>query len=194
MAYNIIQLKELMDQEYDLSKLFSTFSSINEDVENFLLNKSEQFETMDLARTYLIFSKYRGENILAGYYSITNKPLMMSKKNFSRLSNTLRKRLLGMGQKTERENYEIKSILLGQIGKNFNYKNSISGTDILKLSYITISQVYQLIGGRIIYLEVDNNDKLRSFYTNNGFKEIDNYRTPNEQCLFIKRISDILWN
>lgn len=134
MAYNIIQLKELMDQEYDLSKLFSTFSSINEDVENFLLNKSEQFETMDLARTYLIFSKYRGENILAGYYSITNKPLMMSKKNFSRLSNTLRKRLLGMGQKTERENYEIKSILLGQIGKNFNYKNSISGTDILKLS------------------------------------------------------------
>ena len=37
MAYNIIQLKELMDQEYDLSKLFSTFSSINEDVENFLL-------------------------------------------------------------------------------------------------------------------------------------------------------------
>ncbi|TGD24924.1 GNAT family acetyltransferase [Companilactobacillus suantsaicola] len=192
MAYNIIQLKELMDQEYDLSKLFSTFSSINEDVENFLLNKSEQFETMDLARTYLIFSKYRGENILAGYYSITNKPLMMSKKNFSRLSNTLRKRLLGMGQKTERENYEIKSILLGQIGKNFNYKNSISGTDILKLSYITISQVYQLIGGRIIYLEVDNNDKLRSFYTNNGFKEIDNYRTPNEQCLFIKRISDIL--
>jgi hypothetical protein len=192
MAYNIIQLKELMDQEYDLSKLFSTFSSINEDVENFLLNKSEQFEAMDLARTYLIFSKYRGENILAGYYSITNKPLMMSKKNFARLSSTLRKRLLGMGQKTERENYEIKSILLGQIGKNFNYKNSISGTDILKLSYITVSQVYQLIGGRIIYLEVDNNDKLRSFYTNNGFKEIDNYRTPNDQCLFIKRISDIL--
>lgn len=174
MAYNIIQLKELMDQEYDLSKLFSTFSSINEDVENFLLNKSEQFEAMDLARTYLIFSKYRGENILAGYYSITNKPLMMSKKNFARLSSTLRKRLLG------------------QIGKNFNYKNSISGTDILKLSYITVSQVYQLIGGRIIYLEVDNNDKLRSFYTNNGFKEIDNYRTPNDQCLFIKRISDIL--
>lgn len=191
MGYSVIQLKEVMNQDYDLKKVFSTFSSINEDVEDFLLNKSIQFESMDLSRTYLIFSSYQGKSVLVGYYSITNKPLMMSKKNFAKLSSTLKKRLLGMGQKTERENYEIKSILLGQIGKNFNYKELISGSDILKLSYSTIDQIYQLIGGRIIYLEVDDNDNLRRFYTDNGFREVNDYRTPNNQCLYIKKISDI---
>ncbi|WP_363472854.1 GNAT family acetyltransferase [Companilactobacillus musae] len=191
MGYNVIQLKELMDKDYDLAKVFSTFSSINEDVEDFLLNKSIQFERLDLSRTYLIFSSYQNKNVLVGYYSITNKPLMMSKRNFSKLSGSLRKKLLGMGQKTERENYEIKSILLGQIGKNFNYGDLISGADILKLSYYTINQIYQLIGGRIIYLEVDDNENLRKFYVANEFREVNDYRTPNNQCLYIKKISDI---
>lgn len=192
MSYSVIQLKELMNQDYDLNKVFSTFSSINGDVENFLLNKAVQFEKLDLSRTYLVFTSYKGKSVLAGYYSITNKPLIISKRNFSKLSSSLRKKLLGMGQKTERENYEIKSILVGQIGKNFNHKELISGTDILKLSYITINQIYQLIGGRIVYLEVDDDNHLREFYNKNGFREVEGYRTPNNQCLYIKKISDIV--
>lgn len=192
MSYSVIQLKELMNQDYDLNKVFSTFSSINGDVENFLLNKAVQFEKLDLSRTYLVFTSYKGKSVLAGYYSITNKPLIISKRSFSKLSSSLRKKLLGMGQKTERENYEIKSILVGQIGKNFNHKELISGTDILKLSYITINQIYQLIGGRIVYLEVDDDNHLREFYNKNGFREVEGYRTPNNQCLYIKKISDIV--
>ncbi|WP_125711331.1 GNAT family acetyltransferase [Companilactobacillus zhongbaensis] len=192
MGYKVIQLKELMDQNYDLNKMFSTFSSINEDVEDFLLAKSIQFEKLDLSRTYLIFTTYQGKNVLAGYYAITNKPLMISKRNFSKLSNSLKKKLMGIGYKTISENYEIKSILIGQIGKNFNYKELLSGADILKLAYITINKIYKLIGGRILYLEVDDNDYLRKFYNENGFREVEDYRTPNNQCLYVKKISDII--
>lgn len=77
----------------------------------FLLKKSIQFEKMDLSRTYLVFSSYKGITVFVGYYSITNKPLIISKKNFSKFSNSLKKQLLGIGHKTERENYEIKSNL-----------------------------------------------------------------------------------
>ncbi|WP_125762900.1 GNAT family acetyltransferase [Companilactobacillus hulinensis] len=190
MGYKIVQLKDIDDE--DLEKVFRTFSSVNEDVESFLKYKSIQFEKMDLSRTYLVFSEFKNKNVLVGYYSITNKPLIISKTNFSKFSNSLKKQLLGIGHKTERDNYEIKSILVGQLGKNQNHKNLITGAELLVLIYKTIEKIYQLIGGRIIYLEVDDEIHLRKFYTENGFKEVPKYRTPNNQCLYIRRINSII--
>ncbi|WP_125567008.1 GNAT family acetyltransferase [Companilactobacillus insicii] len=188
----MIQLKDI--EESKLNNIFKSFSSVNKDVEEFLLYKSIQFEKMDLSRTYLIFSSYKKKFVLVGYYSITNKPLVISKRNFSKLSNSLKKQLLGIGHKTERENYEIKSILVGQLGKNNNYADLISGNELLYLIYKTVEEIYELIGGRILYLEVDDEIHLRKFYLENNFNEVLSYRTPNNQCLYIRKIKDIVSN
>lgn len=190
MGYDVVQLRDI--QEDSLKKIFQSFSSINLDVEDFLLNKSIQFEKMDLSRTYLVFSSYKNKSVLVGYYSITNKPLIISKRNFMKFSNSLKKQLLGIGHKTERENYEIKSILIGQFGKNNNYSNLISGKELMYLVYRTVEEVYELIGGRILYLEADNEIHLRKFYLDNDFSEVEFYRTPNNQCLYIRKIKDIV--
>lgn len=190
MGYSVVQLRDI--QEDTLKNIFKNFSSINSDVEDFLLNKSIQFEKMDLSRTYLVFYSYKNKYVLVGYYSITNKPLIISKNNFMKFSNSLKKQLLGIGHKTERQNYEIKSILIGQFGKNNRYPNLISGKELMYLVYRTVEEVYELIGGRILYLEVDDEIHLRKFYLDNNFSEVKSYRTPNDQCLYIRKIKDIV--
>lgn len=61
------------------------------DVEDFLRTKAIQFEKMDLSRTYLVFSKYKGKSFIVGYFSISNKPLVIPKRQFKTFSGTLKK-------------------------------------------------------------------------------------------------------
>lgn len=60
-------------------------------MEYFLHSKAIQFEKMAISTTYLIFSELEDDIILAGYFSIANKPLTMSKRIFNKLSNSQRK-------------------------------------------------------------------------------------------------------
>ena len=64
-------------------------------------------------------------------------------------------------------NSQIPAILIGQIGKNFynDYNLLITGEDIFDLALHQVIEVNRVIGGRIVYLECENNDKLKSFYT-----------------------------
>ena len=68
-------------------------------------------------------------------------------------------------------NSQIPAILIGQIGKNFynDYNLLITGEDIFDLALHQVIEVNRVIGGRIVYLECENNDKLKSFYTERGF-------------------------
>lgn len=125
MALQVVQLYDMLQsgrREEEIKQILLSFCSLRigdkiHDVEDFLHNKAIQFEKNDIARTYLVFSSYRGSPVLVGYYSLSNKPLIISRKNFCRFSTSLKKRLLGLGHKTQRENYEIKGYLLGQLGK-----------------------------------------------------------------------------
>lgn len=61
--------------------------------------------------------------------------------------------------------------MLGQIGKNFNnnYNKLISGDILLKLACNKIKEAQDILGGRFIFLECEDKDKLREFYEENGF-------------------------
>lgn len=111
------------------------------------------------------------------------------------LSNTLKKRLMGIGHRTEQNSYAIQGFLLGQLGKNYSdiaiKSKVINGDDLLFLANKKILEAYRLVGGRIIYLECENNDKLKEFYKRNGFSEIEKFKSPNGMCLFIKKIEDL---
>jgi len=203
MALTVFGLKDLLKSgksEEEINQLLFSFCSLPSenmdephDVEFFLHRKAIEFEKHDLARTYLVMSNFRGKPFLAGYYSISNKPLIITKKNFQKFSGSLKKRLYGIGHTTERNNYECKGYLLGQLGKNFaaeaQIANSVSGRDLMKLATDTMLISYETVGGRIFYLECEDQAKLKEFYINEGFREIEGFRSDNDLCLFVRRIS-----
>lgn len=205
MALTVLALSDLIreypDQE-NVKRLLLSFCTLKtdhadgaEDVETFLHDKAIQFEKMELARTYLVMSTFKGESYLAGYFSISNKSFVIPRKNFQALSVSLQKRLLGAGNKTQQSNYEIRGFLLGQLGKNFSEiatkARSATGNDLLALAYIKIQEAHRLVGGRIMYLECEDNVKIKDFYKKNGFREIEDYKSTNDLCIMVKRIEQI---
>lgn len=202
MAISVIQLLDIVN-EYDqeeIEKLLFSFSCRSplqgsSDVEYFLHNKALQFEKIGISRTYLVFSDYQNQNLLVGYFSYSGKSLIMPKKQFRTLSNSQQKRLMGMGHKTDQNNYEIPGFLLGQLGKNYSEParkaRAVSGQDILSLAYEKIRQAYSLSGGRILFLECENHEKLLRFYRENGFRQLEQYESQNGLCLFVKDLKHI---
>lgn len=91
---------------------------------------------------------------------------------------------MGPGHRTESSNYEIKGYLLGQLGKNYSEISKkarlLSGNDLLLLAYDKTKEAYIISGGRVLFLECENHDKLKAFYTSNGFSMIDNYISSRE--------------
>ncbi|EFI83136.1 hypothetical protein [Listeria grayi] len=203
MSLNTIPLRQLLisgRSEEDIKTLLYSFecNSLSHgasDVESFLHNKAIQYEKMDMARTYLVMSDYNDLPYLGGYFSITNKPLVIPKKFFNKLSTSLKKRLMGMGHKTDQQNYQINGFLLGQLGKNYNEiskkARGVTGNDLIALSYEKVKESYELSGGRILYLECENHPKIISFYENQGFSLIEQFESVNELKIMVKKLSDL---
>jgi hypothetical protein len=205
MALDIISLTDLLRsgrEEEEINKLLFSFSSIKiqhnpgaDDVEHFLHNKAIQFEKMDLSRTYLVFSSYQKKPYLSGYFAISPRPLVISKKNFQKIATSLQRRLMGVGHKTEQSSYEIKGFLLGQLGKNYSEiakkAKSLSGDDLLQLAYQKVQEAHRIVGGRILYLECEDHSKIKDFYIKNGFRELEDFKSTNGLCLMVKKIEHL---
>ncbi|ENH95775.1 hypothetical protein J416_14108 [Gracilibacillus halophilus YIM-C55.5] len=202
MALNVVSLTDILNSdinEEEVKDFLFTFETIQsdgisgaDDVEQFIHYKAIEFEKLDISRTYLVFSTYKEKNVLTGYFSISNRPLAISKKNFSKLSNTMKKRLMGVGHRTEQDSYEIKGFLIGQLGKNFSLEaqkaNGATGRDLMAFAQSKILEAHKIVGGRIIYLECEHVDKLISFYRDHGFVELEDYESINGYAMMVKRL------
>ncbi len=203
MALKIISLLDLLNSDKTVEEIKYLLLSFEckslshgaSDVEEFLHTKAINFERMDMARTYLVLADYKKVPYLAGYFAIANKPLILPKKQFAKLSGTQKRKLMGFGHKTEMKNYECKGYLLGQLGKNYSElakkANQISGKDLLVLAYEKIKEAHAIVGGRILHLECEDNEKIKSFYRDNGFRQLEDYISPNNYCVFVKQIKDL---
>lgn len=145
MNIKVVALQDLLNNysEDFIQEILNKFKSIpnhesavQNDVECFLHKKAIEFEKMSWATTHLVFVE-NDELILAGYFSLANRPLKISEKNFKKLSNTQRKKLLKYGSKEEKF-IEINSFLIGQLGKNYNVddsiKNIVTGKYLLSIA------------------------------------------------------------
>jgi len=203
VALTVISLNDLLKSDSTLEEINTLLFSFEckslshgaSDVEEFLHTKAVNFEKMDMARTYLVLSEYKNKPYLAGYFAISPKPLVIPKRQFAKLSTSQKKKLMGFGHRTDMKNYECKGYLLGQLGKNYSEvakkANQLSGRDLLTLAYGKIKEVYAIIGGRILYLECEDNEKIKNFYRDNGFRQLEDYISPNNFCLFVKQIKDL---
>ena len=152
--------------------VISEFSCpLNLDVENFLRNKSIEFAKQKISQTHLVFASYQEKPVLVGYFTLANKIINTTKKS---LSKTLRKRINKFSQYNDiYGGYAIPIPLIAQLGKNYTngYNEQITGDELLKMACDTVQQAQLLIGGKFVYLECEDKERLVSFYSDNGFVE-----------------------
>lgn len=203
MSLKIIGLQSLLkalDKE-TVQEILNKFESIPNtetgkvnDVEYFLHSKAIQFEKMAISTTHLIFSEYKGNDVLVGYFSVANKPLTMSKRNYSNLSSSQKRKLCQGGRKTESGGYVLNSYLIGQIGKNYSKEalqtKSITGKMILSLAYDTLLQAKMIVNAKYVWLECADTPKLLDFYKSFGFSEIKDYTSENNLKLLLMKLEE----
>ena len=182
-------LEELKDKELVIDILKKFRSKYNKDVEDFLHTKAIEFENSGLSSTHLVFD----ENfILLGFFSLANKPLLVSEKNYKLLTKNQRKKLCQNGKKLLSDGYIVNNYLLGQLGKNYseeiNENNRISGMQLLTLAYDTLMEAKKIINVRYVWLECEDKEKLLSFYKTFGFEEIENFTSVNNLKVLIMKL------
>lgn len=172
MSYSIINLKNIYKSfgETETKKILNDFECpLNKDIELFLKEKAILFSKQSIAETFLVISEYKKENVVVAYFSLANKTTRM-KGNV--LKGEKKKRFLRFAEYDEENKcYFISLPLIGQIGKNYknNYNSLITGDVLLKMACDKVKEAQELLGGRFVFLECEDKDKLKEFYESNGF-------------------------
>ena len=176
-GYVQISLKDMLDQfgdDQSVKKILSEFSCpLNADVERFLKNSAIEFAKQSIAPTYLVFSSYKGNSVLVGYYTLCTKTIQVERKS---ISNNLAKRLKKFAAfDPENKNYMIVSPLIAQLGKNFSnsYNELITGDDLLYMAISRVKEAQMILGGKVVYLECEDKPRLLEFYRSHGFVDFN---------------------
>ena len=143
----------------------------NKDVELFIRYKAIEFSRQYLSRTTLVYWKSddEKEKYLVGYYTVASKHICVCKDS---ISNTMAKRMGNHGTfRPDTKEYIVPAPLIAQLGKNYADGNNylISGDDLLQMATNKVKEIQNEIGGRFVYLECEEKEKLLSFYRRNGF-------------------------
>lgn len=79
------------------------------------------------------------------------------------------------------QTYNLAAYLIAQLGKNYSNgaNERISGKELLGLAIRQIQQLQYLAGGMVIFLEAVNEERLLSFYRENGFQQFDTRLTES---------------
>ena len=116
-------------------------------------------------------ASYQGENKIAGYFSVSGSKSFVVKTKGNEISKNMKRRFNKFGTyDAVLKQYHIAAPLIGQLGKNYKYKELITGNELLTMAVDMLRHVQSLVGGKFIYLECENNKKLIEFYIRNGFK------------------------
>lgn len=72
---------------------------------------------------------------------------------------------------------------MDNLEKNFNhgYNALISGDELLKIAIDEIKLVQQSLGGKVVYIECEDVERLKEFYGRNGFVEFDKRKLDTDE-------------
>lgn len=184
--YTVFNIREYLGNgshglgEDTLLQVLSEFScKINPDVERFIKKQSVEFAKKQQSVTYLVFSTEDAE--LVGYFALTIKPITINAKPFS---NTVKRKLSRVSILNEQDQtYNLAAYLIAQLGKNYNNdaNERISGKELLGPAIRQIQQLQYLAGGMVIFLEAADEERLLSFYRENGFQQFDTRLTDSSK-------------
>jgi len=183
-GYNIVNLADLiseMGEEFVKPIIFEYSCPHNKDVEYFLKNKAIEFSKQSLSRTHLVFSSYKQEPVLIGYFTLCYKTINLTRAS---LSKTYRKRISRFAHyNNELKAHILAAPLIAQIGKNFNngYNDLITGDELLKMACEKITAIQNEVGGKIVYLECEDKPRLIDFYKRNAFIQFDKRKLDRDE-------------
>lgn len=175
--YVKVSLSKLISQigEDNVKNILSDFSCpINSDIETFFRKKAIEFEKQSISATHLIFTSYKSQNVLVGYYTLATKAFNVTK---SAISKSMSKRINKFATyDTDLKSYILPAPLIAQIGKNFtnNYNSLITGDELLSIAIDDVKVIHQIAGGKVVYLECEDKPRLIDFYSRNGFVSFGN--------------------
>lgn len=168
-----INLKDMISEigENEVKSILSDFSCpLNPDVEYFLHNTAIEFAKQGIASTYLVMASYKGKYVLVGYFTLANKIFCIDRDSFP--TKRWKSRIAKFSQyDTTIKRYTLSAPLIGQLGKNYKhgYNKLITGDELLYLALEKVSEMQYIVGGKIVYLECEDKEKLIDFYSQNGF-------------------------
>lgn len=187
-GYKTVSLSEIVKEigEDRAKKILSNFSCpLNKDIEYFLKHTALEMSKQGITPTHLVFAPYQGKYVLAGYFSLTMKYIVVLK---SKVSGTCFKRIKKFGNTSaDHKGCIIPAPLIAQLGKNYTngYNKLISGSELLKLATDKVSIYQQQVGGKVVYLECEDNQKLIDFYNANGFIEFDRRAADKDELEYM---------
>ncbi len=167
--FNLSSILTQLGEERTKRILSSFYCPLNKDVEEFCRSKAIEFSKRGFAQTYLIFWQEGIEKEFIGYYTIAMRHFTVCKKH---LSNKMFSRVKQHGTyDNSTGEYIISAPLIAQLSKNFADGNDtlISGSEILQMAIERIRKIQQEIGGKFLYLECEEKEKLLTFYEKNNF-------------------------
>ena len=156
--------------ELNLKKDLSLFScKLNPEIEKFIREKAIDFAKQKLSITYLIVDLDNGT--ILGYFTLTHKSVILNGEGLSR---TFQKKLTKYSRlDKDTGNYVVSAFLLAQFGKNYALEADmrINGKQMMKLENDVLLDVQRRIGGGVLYLDCEDEPKLKNFYVEEHFKE-----------------------
>jgi len=160
------------------------FCTKNSDVETFLRDKAITFEKASRARTYLILDEEAltdGKIDIIAYFTVSMKALNLREG----ISKNVRKHLDGLGNK---QGSTFVVYLIGQLGKNDNYRSEIDGKELIAMAIATIKEAYDVVGGRYILVECEPVPGLKKLYEDNDFTFLQESLENDSLIQFIRFI------
>lgn len=82
--------------------------------------------------------------------------------------------------------YTVTAPLIGQLGKNLQYPQLISGDELLYLACTEVRKAQKIVGGKFVYLECEDTDKLLDFYSRNGFVPFGKRKLESDEVVNFK--------
>ena len=167
--------------EEELRQILSEFfCDKNLDVERFLKEQAIEFTKKNQSVTYLVFSNDDAQ--LVGYFTLAIKPISVNADAFS---NTMKRKIARVSELDEENGtYTLSAYLIAQLGKNYNAgaNERITGEQLLQAAVDTIKELQYMVGGKVVFLEAEDKDKLLYFYQQeNGFKKFDVRQTNSRK-------------
>ena len=154
-------IKTFCEDKGSLDILKETLSNFccskNPDEENFLRDKAIDYERLNKARTYLLVDE---NDFIVGFFSLAFKSIDLQGVSKQK------KKDLTAGESNEAT---CSAYLIGHIAKDDRIKQSM-GDRILEVAINLLLDAQKIVGGRIVYLDCKDEDKLIKLYERNNFK------------------------
>lgn len=162
--FSIINILDLIDNigEKEVNDSIAGFKcNKNKEIEKFIYNDAIDFAKRKISVTHLIVDN--NANIV-GYFTLTHKPIRVPAEF---LTITAKKKIERFAKLDESTNsYDVSAFLIAQFGKNTAIDLTVSGDDMMNMAISILSKVQRQVGGGIVFLECEDNDRLLNFYQN----------------------------